>query len=161
MSNSRNKIVRKINFAWFNSFPSAMSWFWKSSKLWFPENPPKMVELHNYIKSSEMVVRGWYMTHFDRKDLLRSKKIVSDRFHILPDLPGTICEIFRFFCNFCQNLQLLKNRFFLTFKFENFSQKWFLCDNFFFCETMILKLYFGIFTSGRLLLARAHEFFEI
>ena len=112
MSNSRNKIVQKINFAWFNSFPSAMSWFWKSSKMWFPENPPKMVELHNYIKSSEMVVRGWYMTHFDRKDLLRSKKFVSDRFHILPDLPGTICEIFRLFCNFSPNPQFLKNRFF-------------------------------------------------
>ena len=33
-----------------------------------------MLELHKIRKLSEMVVRGWYMPHFNRRDLLNSKK---------------------------------------------------------------------------------------
>ena len=40
----------------------------------------EMAKLQNYIKSSEMVVRGWYMTHFDRRDVLNTKKICLDEF---------------------------------------------------------------------------------
>ena len=52
----------------------------------------KMVELHNNRKSLEMVVRGWYMTHFDRRDLLKSKKLVWGGFSNMSDYSGPICE---------------------------------------------------------------------
>ena len=97
MNNSRGKKWQKINFPCFNSFPSGMSWFCKFTKMGFPEIPEKMVELHNYIKSWEMVARGWYTAHFDRTDLLNTKKIGLDGFCHLSNFSGPICEISRFF----------------------------------------------------------------
>ena len=47
-----------------------------------------------------MVVRSWYMTHFDRRDLLNSEKNVWDGFPNLPGLPGPICDFSRFFRGF-------------------------------------------------------------
>ena len=44
-----------------------------------------------------MVVRGRYMTHFDRRDLLKSKKLVWDRFRNMPALQRSICEFLGFF----------------------------------------------------------------
>ena len=112
MDNSRNTFSPKNNFPWFNSFPSAMSCFHITTKMRFRGNPRKTVELQNYIKSWKMVVRSWYMTHFDRRDLLKSKKIVSERFRNIPGLPGSIFEIFRFIWDFCKIPQVLKIRFF-------------------------------------------------
>ncbi len=75
MNDSRRKKNVKNDFLNFFGFLSAKSHFHKSTKTRFPENPSKVIQLHNYIKSSEMVVRGWYMTYFDRRDILNSKKI--------------------------------------------------------------------------------------
>ena len=61
---------------------------------------PKMPQLHEPITLSKMVVWGWYITHFDRRDLLNSKKQVWGGFRNLPGLYGPICEIFDFFGNF-------------------------------------------------------------
>ena len=47
-------------------------------------------------KSSIMVTRGWYLTHFDNRDLLKSKKIDLGGFRNMPYLHGPICEICRF-----------------------------------------------------------------
>ena len=97
MNTSRKKFERKNNFPKRLCFPSAMSRFHKSTKMGFPRNPPKMVEFHENRKSSEMVVRGWYMTHFDRRDLQKSKKLFWGRFRITSDFSGPICEISWFF----------------------------------------------------------------
>ena len=112
MDISRKTMSRKYNFPCLPNFPTDLSWICKSTKMGFPGYPPKMAEFHNYRKPSKMVVWGWYMTHFDRRDLLNSKKLVLDRFRNLPDLPGPICKIFRFFRNFRQIPQVLKIRFF-------------------------------------------------
>ena len=66
----------------------------------FPGNQTKMLQLHEHKTSSKMVVRGWYMTHFNRRDLLNSKKQVWGGFRNLPGLCGQICEFSRFFGNF-------------------------------------------------------------
>ena len=112
MDISRRKKPRKYNFPWLPTFFSDLSWICKSTKMWFLGKPRKIAEFHNYRKPSKMVVWGWYMTHFDRRDLLNSKKLVLDRFRNLPDLPGPICKIFDFFRNFRQIPQVLKIRFF-------------------------------------------------
>ena len=69
----------------------------KSTKMGFPGNPPKIIEIRQNRKSSKMVVWGWYMTHFDRRDCLMPKKIDLDDFRILPDLQDPICEFADFF----------------------------------------------------------------
>ena len=56
-------------------FPLQCHTFANRRKCDFREIRQEMVEFQNYIKSSEMVVRGWYMTHFDRRDILNYKKI--------------------------------------------------------------------------------------
>ena len=94
MNSSRNKNSRKNYFPSFNSFPSAMSHIRKSTKMRFPGIRPKMAQLHKNTTSSKMVARGWYMTHFDRRDLLNSKKLGWDGFHNLSDLHEPICVFF-------------------------------------------------------------------
>ncbi len=84
----QKKISRKNNFPRILCFPSTMSHIHKSTKMRFPGNRPKMAQLHKNTTSSKMVAWGWYMTHFNRRDLLNSKKLVWDGFHNLPDLPG-------------------------------------------------------------------------
>ena len=127
----------------------------------FPGNRPKMVQLHNNITSSKMVVRGWYMPHFDRTDLLESKKQVWGGFRNLSDLRGPICEISRFFRKFRSGRPIAKNRFFwLSSPKKNFKNNFFL-GFVVFPENMILQLHFGIFTSGVLPLDQKPQVFEI
>ena len=69
------KILRPKNYFPKNViFSPEISHIRKSTKVRFPRNQPKMAQLHQNTTSSEMVVRGWYTTHFDRRDLLNSKK---------------------------------------------------------------------------------------
>ena len=63
----------------------------------FPGNQPEMLQLRDHITFSKIVVRGWYMPHFDRRDLLNSEKQVWGGFRNLPDLCEPICGISRFF----------------------------------------------------------------
>ena len=72
----------------------------KSTKMRFQGNQPEMHQLDDYIISSKIVVWGWYMTHFDRRDLLKSKKKVWDGFHHLSVIPGPICDFPRIFREF-------------------------------------------------------------
>ena len=117
------KCSRKNNFPRILCFPSAMSHIRKSTKMGFPGNRPKMPQLHKFRKSSEMVVRGWYMTHFDRRDLLQSKKQVWGGFRNLSDLPGPICEISRFFSEISVWEAGSRKPIFLTSEYENFFEK--------------------------------------
>ena len=114
MNNSRNKYQDKIIFSNFYGFPSAMSHFHKSTKTRFPENPSKVVQLHNYIKSSEMVVRGWYMTHFDRRDILNSKKIGLGWYCNYSDSSVLILRNFSIFSEISSNFASRENPIFLT-----------------------------------------------
>ncbi len=66
--------MTKLFFTTFMVFPLQCHTFAKRRKCDFREILQEMVEFQNYIKSSEMVARGWYMTHFDRRDILKSKK---------------------------------------------------------------------------------------
>ena len=146
MNNSRNKICTKNDFLEFFGFFSTKSQIHKSTKMRFPENQPKMVEFHKTGNSSEMVVRGWYMTHFDRRDLIHSKKTCLGWFRTQSDFPGAICEFSRFLREFHPNSNVPKNGFFqlstpkICFK-NKFSPKVLLIY-----ETVILKLHFSIFT---------------
>ena len=100
MNNSRNIIYAKNNFLEFFGFLSTKSHSRISPKMWFSGNLPEKVKFPKYIKSSEMVVRGWNMTHFDRRDLLKYKKIGLGWFCYLSDLQEPICEISDFFPQF-------------------------------------------------------------
>ena len=112
MNDSRRKKNVKNDFLNFFGFLSAKSHFHKSTKTRFPENPSKVVQLHKSINSSRMVVRGWYMTHFDRRDLLHSKKLGVGWLRTFSDCHGPICEFSRFFQKFHKISHVLKNRFF-------------------------------------------------
>ena len=95
------KILRRKNY--FPSsiiFSPAMSHILISTKMGFSINQPKMGQLHKNTTSSEMVVRGWYTTHFDRRDLLNSKKLCWGGFPNLRGLPGPIRDFSRFFRGF-------------------------------------------------------------
>ena len=100
MNSSRKKISRKNYFPRILCFPSAMSHICKSTKMRIPGNRPEMAQLHKNTISSKMVIRGWYMTYFDHRDLLNSKKLVWDGFHNFPDLYEPICDFSRFFRGF-------------------------------------------------------------
>ena len=72
-----------------------MSHIHKSTKMRFPGNRPKMPKLLKNIISSKIVLRGWFMTLFDRRDLLNSEKNVWGGFPNFPDLSGPICDFSR------------------------------------------------------------------
>ena len=92
LKNISQKIIsRKNNFPQNNSFFTPMVHIRKPTQMGFPEIRPKMLQLRDHITSSKMVVRSWYMTHFDRTDLLNSKKQVWGGFRKLSDLYGPIC----------------------------------------------------------------------
>ena len=74
MNSSSKKMSQTYYFPRIFGFPSAMSHIHKSTKMRFPGNQPKMPHLHRKTTSSEMVVRDWYMTYFDRRYLIISKK---------------------------------------------------------------------------------------
>ena len=108
MNSSSIKSSRKNNFPRILCFPSAMSHIHKSTKMGFSRNQPKMAQLHKNTTSSKMVVRGWYMTYFDRRNLLNSEKKVWDGFHNYPALPGPICDFSRFLRGFRARAQILE-----------------------------------------------------
>ena len=113
LTNISQKIISRKNYFPRNyGFPSAMSHTRTSTKIRFPGNRPEMLQLRDHITSSKMVVRGWYMTHFDRTDLLNSKKQVWGGFRNLPDLGGPICDFSHFFRKFRSGWLVAKNRFF-------------------------------------------------
>ena len=100
-----------------------MSWFWKSSNMQFLGNPWKMVDFHRNRKSSEMVVWGWYMTHFDRRDILNSKK---NMFGSIPNLarpPWGDMRNFSIFSEISSNFTCPEKRIFPTSESEIFFQK--------------------------------------
>ena len=146
MDISKNKILRKNNFLKRLCFPSAMSWIWKSNKMRFPENSPKMVELHNYIKSSEMVLWGRYMIHFDRRDLLKSKKISLGSIPQHIRTPRADSRIFAIFSEISPNFSCREKPIFLTSNSEKLVEKWFFSNIFEISKNMILELHFDIFT---------------
>ena len=77
-------------FSNFMVFPLQCHTFANRRKCDFRVIRQEMAKLQNYIKSSEMVVRGWYMTHFDRRDVLNTKKICLDGFRNLSDIQWPI-----------------------------------------------------------------------
>ena len=110
-------------FSNFYGFPSMISYFRKSTKMWLSENPPKMTQLHKYKKSSEMVVRGWYMAQIDRTGLLKSKKIGLGWYCNYSDSSVLILRNFSiFFLNFVLSRKSSKNDF-SNFRLRNFSSK--------------------------------------
>ena len=92
MNKSRNKIHAKNYFLDFFGFFPTKSHSRISPKMRFSGNLPEIVKFPKYIKSSEMVVRGWYMAHFHRRDFLKSKKIGLGGFRNMPDPQRSICE---------------------------------------------------------------------
>ena len=107
--NISQKILRRENyFPWNVIFSPEMSHICTSAKIGFPGNQPKIPQLHKNTTSSEMIVRGWYMTHIDRRDLLNSKKKGWGGFHNLSGLPGPICDFSRFFWGFRAAPQILE-----------------------------------------------------
>ena len=158
---SQKKISRKNNYPRILCFPSAMSHIRTSTKMRFPGNQLKMLQLHNNITFSKMVVRGCYMTHFDRRDLLNSKKLVWGGFPNLPDLPGPICDFTRFFRKFRSGRQVLKNRFLNLSTKEKMLENLFYQNVFDFSKITILKLHFGMFTSVILPITQKRQGSEI
>ena len=128
MNYSGNKICAKNYFHEIFGFFPSKSQIRKSSKVGFPENAPKIAQFHKHRKSSEMVVRGWYMTHFDRRDLLQSKKQVWGGFRNLSDLPNPIREFSQFFWEISTEAQEPKTPSAPTFESDIFFQKLFF-DN--------------------------------
>ena len=122
MDNSRNTFSPKNNFPCFNSFSSAMSCFHITTKMRFRGNPRKTVELQNYIKSWKMVVRSWYMTHFDRRDLLKSKKLFRIDSATYPASPARFSKFFDFFGIFAKFRRFWKSDF-LNFRVRKKSSK--------------------------------------
>ena len=94
---SRKNIRTKLFFPTFMVFPLQCHTFANRRKCDFREIRQEMVEFQNYIKSSEMVVRGWYMTHFDRRDILKSKKFGLGRFRDFSGATVLILSIFTIF----------------------------------------------------------------
>ena len=88
----------EINFVWkmisleYYVFSLWCHIFANRPKCGFPGNRSKMHQLQKIRKSSELVIRGWYMTHFDRRDLLHSKKQVWGGYRNYSDLLKPICE---------------------------------------------------------------------
>ena len=74
MDISQKILPRKNYFPRILCFSPAMSHIHTPTKMGFPGNRPKMPQLLKNTTSSKIVVWGCYMTHFDRRDLLNSKK---------------------------------------------------------------------------------------
>ena len=89
-----------------------MSHMHKSTKMRFPGNQPEILQLHKNITSSKMVVRGWYMTHFDPRDLLNSKNRFGVVSATYPTSAGRFAIFLDFFGNFDLGLGFSKSDFF-------------------------------------------------
>ena len=110
------KILRPKNyFPRILCFSPAISHILTSTKMGFPGNRSKMVQLHNNIR--------WYMPHFDRTDLLESKKQVWGGFRNLSDLTGPIFENFRIFPKIWVQAADREKPIFLTFESEYLFSK--------------------------------------
>ena len=120
-----------------------------------------MLQLRDHRTSSKMVVRGWYMTHFDRRDLLNSKKQVWGGFRNLPDLCGPICDFSRFFWKFRSGPRILKKWFFWLQSPKKMFENYFFSKFLVFPKTTIFQLQNGIFTSGILPIDQKIKVFEI
>ena len=72
---------------------------------------PKMTQLHKNTITSKMVVRGWYMTFFYRRDLLNCKKYVWGGFHNLSNLPRPIWDFLGFFFDILNHFKMHCSRF--------------------------------------------------
>ena len=77
------------------------------------------------------------MTHFDRTDLLHSKKQVWGGFRNLPDLCGPICEFSRFFRKFQPGHLIVKNRFFYLSSPKKMLKNLYFFENFNFPKNYI------------------------
>ena len=108
-------------------FPLQCHAFANLQKMRLLENPPKMARLHKYRKSSEMVVQGWHMTHYNRKDILNTKKLCLGGFRNLSDLQRSNHVFLGFFREILVDVQNPKKSSASTFEFENFAQKLFSC----------------------------------
>ena len=107
------KILRRKNyFPRILCFSPAISLIHKSTKMRFPRNQPEMVQLHKNIASSKIVVRGWYMTLFDRRDLLNSGKMFGAVSPTFPTFPDRFVIFLDFFENFVVDHESSKNRLF-------------------------------------------------
>ena len=156
------KILRRKNyFPRILCFSPAMSHIHKSTKMRFPGNRPKMPQLLKNIISSKMVVRGWYITHFDRRDLLDSEKNVWGGFPNFPDHSGPICDFSRFFREFRGGPRILEKPSSWTYESEKMIKNRFFFNFINFPKNMILELHFGIFTSGILPTDQKCQIFEI
>ena len=126
MNNSRNKYMRKMNFPKRLCFLPVKSQIRKLSKIvknavsW---KSAKSGPTSKSCKSWIMVVRGRYMTHFDRRDLLKSKKTGLGGFRNLSDLQRSIHQFLRFFREISDITRNLKKSSASTFEFEIFFQK--------------------------------------
>ena len=89
----------------------------------------EMAKLQNYIKSSEMVVRGWYMIHFDRRDVLNTKKICLDGFRNLSDIQWPIRDFLWFFHKFRIERLMWGKKYFSNFRLRNFFSKMIFIQN--------------------------------
>ena len=123
MNNSSKKCMRIINFPRRLCFLPVKSHIRKSTKMRFPGYPPKVVQLHNNRKSSEMVVQGWYITHFDRRDILNTQKICLGGFRNLSDLQRSNHVFLGFFREILVDVQNPQKSSASTFEFEIFFQK--------------------------------------
>ena len=157
---SQKILRRKKYFPRILCFSPAISQIHKSTKVRFPRNQPKMTQLHKSTTSSQMVVRGWYMTLFDRRDLLNSEKNVWDGFHHLSAIPGPICDFSRIFQEIRVGTWILENRFFNRSSPKKMFENDFFQNVLKLSKNMILELHFGIFTSIVLPIFAEPEFFE-
>ena len=115
LKNISQKIIsRKNDFPQNNSFLTAIWHIHTSTKMGFPGNQPKMAQLYGPLTFSKMVVRGWYMPHFDRRDLLNSKKQVWGWFPQLARPLWTDLRNFPIFSEISPGQPISKKVIFLT-----------------------------------------------
>ena len=123
MNNSSTKYMRIINFSKRLCFLPVNSHIRKWTKMRFLGNPPKVVQLQNYIKSWIMVVQGWYMTHINRKDILNTKKLCLGGFRNLSDLQRSNPVFLGFFREILVDVQNPKKIECLDFRVRKFCSK--------------------------------------
>ena len=111
-------------------FPLRCHDFANLQKIRLPEIPPNMARLHKYRKSSEMVVRGWYMTHFDRRNVLNSEKLGFGRFRTFSDHQRSIFDFSMFFPRILPNFKCPEKPVFSWSESQKRGGKWFFANFF-------------------------------
>ena len=117
----------------------------------FTEISQKMDQLHKSRKSSEMVVRGWYRTHFDRRDFLKTKKISLGGFATFPTYMCWFAIFHDFFGNFVLRGWWVEKIFFQLSTPKFFFKNWFSSKPLF-----LVKLWYFSFILVYSLLAYCH-----